>query len=65
MYRNIDSYSNAMSGVHHGRGLILPRVEMDDGTVLLLVEVLVLLIDGVLRVPTITQIGHHLNQHSR
>ena len=47
--RHIDSHSNTMSSVQHGSGVILPRVEVDDGTVLLLVKVLVLLIDGVLR----------------
>ena len=62
---HIDSHSNTMSSVQHGSGVILPRVEVDDGTVLLLVEFLVLLVDDVLKVPTITQIGHHLNQHSR
>ena len=65
MDRHIDSHSNTMSSVQHGSGVVLPRVEVDDGTVLLLVKVLVLLVDGVLRVPAITQIGHHLNQHSR
>ena len=58
---HLDGHSNTMSGVQHGSGLILPRVEVDDGTVLLLVKVLVLLVDGVLRVPMITQIGHHLS----
>jgi hypothetical protein len=58
---HIDGHSNTMSGVQHSSGVILPRVEVDDGTVLLLVKVLVLLVDGVLRVPAITQIGHHLS----
>ena len=62
---HIDGHTNTMCGVQHSSGVVLPRVEVDDGTVLLLVKVLVLLIDGVLRVPAITQIGHHLNQHSR
>ena len=62
---HIGGHTNTMCGVQHSSGVILPRVEVDDGTVLLLVEVLVLLIDGVLRVPAITQLGHHLNQHSR
>ena len=47
---HLDGHSNTMSGVQHGSGLILPRVEVDDGTVLLLVKVLVLFVDGVLRV---------------
>ena len=57
---HVDSHSNTMSSVQHGSGVILLRVEVDDGTVLLLVKVLVLLVDGVLRVLVITQIGHHL-----
>ena len=48
---HLDGHSNTISGAQHSSGVILPRVEVDDGTVLLLVEVLVLLIDGVLRVP--------------
>jgi hypothetical protein len=56
---HIDGHSNTMSGVQHSSGVILPRVEVDDGTVLLLVKVLVLLVHGVLRVPAITHIGHH------
>ena len=62
---HVDSHSNTISSVQHGSGVILPRVVVDDGTVLLPVKVLILLVDGVLRVPAITQIGHHLNQHSR
>ena len=65
MDHHVDSHSNTMSSVQHGSGVILPRVEVDDGTVLLLVKVLVVLVDGVLRVLAITQIGHHLNQHNR
>ena len=58
---HINGHSNTMSGVQHSSGVILPRVEVDDGTVLLLVKVLVLLGDGVLGVPAITQLGHHLS----
>src|SRR3954471_5137 len=58
---HIDGHSNTMSGVQHSSAVILPRVEVDDGTILLLVKLLVLLEDDVLGVPAITQIGHHLN----
>ena len=50
-----------MSSVQHSSGVILSGVEVDDGTVLLLVKLLVLLVHGVLRVRAITQIGHHIS----
>ena len=38
------------------------RVDPDDAVVLSLVEVAELLLSGVLRVPSISHIGHHLDQ---
>ena len=38
-------------------------VDPDDAMVLSLVEVKELLLDGVLRIPSISNEGHHLNQH--
>ena len=58
---HINGHSNTMSGAQHSRGVIITRIDADDGTVLLLVRIPVLLIHGVLRVPAITQIGHHLS----
>ena len=39
------------------------RVDPDDAVVLSLAEVKELLLDGVLRVPSISNEGHHLDQH--
>ena len=41
------------------------RIDPDDAVVLSLVEVKELLLDGVLRVPLISNEGHHLDQHGR
>ena len=38
------------------------RVDLDDAVVLSLVEVAELLLDSVLRIPSISHIGHHLDQ---
>src|SRR3954469_16283720 len=41
------------------------RVDPDDAVVLSLVEVAELLLDGVLRIPSISHKGHHLDQRGR
>src|ERR1041385_2663790 len=51
-----------MSKVDRLSDSIVVRVDFDNAVVLSLVEVVELLLDGVLRIPSISHIGHHLDQ---
>lgn len=60
---HVDSHSHTISDVHYKGGVLLGRIDMDVTTILLPVEVVVLLVHYVLRVPAKTQVSQKLDQH--
>src|SRR4051812_15031836 len=63
MHSHVLSHTDAMSEKDRTSDSNVVRVDPDSAMVLSLVEVAELLLNGVLRIPSISNEGHHLDHH--